>query len=148
MQVGQALLQRWRDSETCWVPWVQTLATSQTAKSAGLSQSRTSKRVWKKYLRKRSLTWVKAKIHLVAAISSREYQEDYISEVSDWVSEVVWLAKFAQKRGTVMLCCFHLRLKISVDLPPQNQDLLKPLENAISLLLIAAITYRNCNQPD
>ena len=28
---------------------------------------------------------VKAKIHL----SSREYQEDYISEVSDWVSEVV-----------------------------------------------------------
>ena len=32
---------------------------------------------------------VKAKIHLVAAISSREYQEDYISEVSDWVSEVV-----------------------------------------------------------
>ena len=32
---------------------------------------------------------IKAKIHLVAAISSREYQEDYISEVSDWVSEVV-----------------------------------------------------------
>ena len=148
MQVGQAVLQRWRDSETYWVPWVQTLATSQTAKSAGLSQSRTSKRVWKKYLRKRSLTWEKAKIHLVAAISSREYQEDYISEVSDWVSEVVKLAKFAQKRGTVMLCCFQLRLKISFDLPPQNQDLLKPLENAISLLLIVAITEPNSNQPD
>ena len=88
---------------------------------------------------------VKAKIHLVAAISPRESQEDYISEVSDWVSEVVKLAKFARKRGTVMLCCFHLS---SVDLPPQNQDLLKPLENAISLLLIVAITERNCNQPD
>ena len=149
MQVGQALLQRWRDSETCWVPWVQTLATSQTAKSAGLSQSRTSKRVWKKYLRKRSLTWVKAKIHLVAAISSREYQEDYVSEkVSDWVSEVVQLAKFAERRGTGMLCWLHLRLKISVDLPPKNQDLLEPLKNAISLLLIVAITERNCNQPD
>ena len=35
---------------------------------------------------------VKAKIHLVAAISSREYQEDNIcTKVSDWVSEVVQL---------------------------------------------------------
>ena len=48
---------------------------------------------------------IKAKIHLVAAISSREYQEDYVSEkVSDWVSEVVQLAKFAERRGTGMLC--------------------------------------------
>ena len=30
----------------------------------------------------------------------------------------------------------------------ENQDLLKPLENAISPLLIVAITERNCNQPD
>ena len=64
---------------------------------------------------------VKAKIHLVAAISSREYQEDYIcTKVSDWVSEVVQLEKFAQTRSTGMQCCFHLRLKISVDLPPKN----------------------------
>ena len=48
---------------------------------------------------------MKAKIHLVAAISSWEYQEDCVSEkVSDWVSEVVQLAKFAQTRGTGMLC--------------------------------------------
>ena len=48
---------------------------------------------------------VKAKIHLVAAISSREYREDFVSEkVSDWVSEVVQLAKFAERRGTGMLC--------------------------------------------
>ena len=54
---------------------------------------------------------VKAKIYLVAAISSREYQEDYIcTKVSDWVSEVVQLEKFAQTRSTGMLCCFHLRL--------------------------------------
>ena len=149
MQVGQALLQRWRDSETCWVPWVQTLATSQTAKSAGLSQSRTSKRVWKKYLRKRSLTWVKAKIHLVAAISSREYQEDYIcTKMSDWVSEVVQLEKFAQTRSTGMLCCFHLRLKTSVDSPPKNQDLPERLVNPVSLLVIIAITESNFNQSD
>ena len=42
---------------------------------------------------------MKAKIHLVAAMSS------YVSKkVSDWVSEVVQLAKFAQTRGTDMLC--------------------------------------------
>ena len=91
---------------------------------------------------------MKANIHLAAAISSREYQENYISEkASDWVSEVVQLAKFAQTRGTGMLCCFHLRLKISVDLPPKNQDLLEPLGNAKSLLLVVAITEHNCNQP-
>ena len=90
---------------------------------------------------------MKANIHLAAAISSREYQEDYISEkASDWVSEVVQLAKFSQIRGTGMLCCFHLRLKTSVDLPPKNQDLLEPLENAKSLLLVVAITEHNCNQ--
>ena len=65
---------------------------------------------------------MKAKIHLVAAMRS------YVSKkVSDWVSEVVQLAKFAQTRG---------------------RDLLEPLENAISLLLVVAITKRNCNQPD
>ena len=53
---------------------------------------------------------VKAKIHLVAAISSREYQEDNIcTKASDWVSEAVQLEKFAQTRSTGMLCCFHLR---------------------------------------
>ena len=48
---------------------------------------------------------MKAKIHLVAAISSWENQEDCVSEkVSDWVSEVVQFAKFARTRGTGMLC--------------------------------------------
>ena len=91
---------------------------------------------------------MKAKIHLVAAISSREYQEDYISEVSDWVSEVVQLEKFAQKRSIGMLCCFHLRLKTSVDLPPKNQDLPERLVNPVSLLVIIAITESNFNQSD
>ena len=64
------------------------------------------------------------------------------------MSEVVQLAKFSQIRGTGMLCCFHLRLKTSVDLPPKNQELeLEPLENAKSLLLVVAITEHNCNQP-
>ena len=88
---------------------------------------------------------VKAKIHLVAAISSREYQEDYMS---DWVSEVVQLEKFAQTRSTGMLCCFHLRLKTSVDLPPKNQDLPERLVNPVSLLVIIAITESNFNQSD
>ena len=92
---------------------------------------------------------VKAKIHLVAAISSREYQEDYIcTKVSDWVSEVVQLEKFAQTRSTGMLCCFHLRLKTSVDLPPKNQDLQERLVNPVSLLVIIAITESNFNQSD
>ena len=92
---------------------------------------------------------VKAKIHLVAAISSREYQKDYIcTKVSDWVSEVVQLEKFAQKRSIGMLCCFHLRLKTSVDLPPKNQDLQERLVNPVSLLVIIAITESNFNQSD
>ena len=92
---------------------------------------------------------MKAKIHLVAAISSREYQEDYIcTKVSDWVSEVVQLEKFAQTRSTGMLCCFHLRLKTSVDLPPKNQDLQERLVNPVSLLVIIAITESNFNQSD
>ena len=90
---------------------------------------------------------VKAKIHLVAAISSREYQEDYIcTKVSDWVSEVVQLEKFAQTRSTGMLCCFHLRLKTSVDLPLKNQDLLERLVSPVSLLVIIVITESNFNQ--
>ena len=90
---------------------------------------------------------VKAKIHLVAAISSREYQEDYIcTKVSDWVSEVVQLEQFAQTRSTGMLCYFHLRLKTSVDLPPKNQDLLERLVNPVSLLVIIVITESNFNQ--
>ena len=92
---------------------------------------------------------VKAKIYLVAAISSREYQEDYIcTKVSDWVSEVVQLEKFAQTRSTGMLCCFHHRLKTSVDLPPKNQDLQERLVNPVSLLAIIAITESNFNQSD
>ena len=90
---------------------------------------------------------VKAKIHLVAAISSQEYQEDYIrTKVSDWVSEVIQLERFAQRRSTGMLCCFHLRLKTSVDLPPKNQDLLERLVNPVSLLVIIVITESNFNQ--
>ena len=38
--------------------------------------------------------------------------------------------KISQTRSTGTLCRFHLRLKISVDLLPKNQDLLEPLENA------------------
>ena len=33
--------------------------------------------------------------HLGAVIGSRQYRDDYLSEVSEWVSEVVQLAEFA-----------------------------------------------------
>ena len=40
---------------------------------------------------------VEGKIHRGAAIGSREYQEEFVSEeVSDWLNEVVKLAWFAQ----------------------------------------------------
>ena len=47
-----------------------------------------------------------------------------------------------------MLYCLHLRLKTSVDLLSQSQDLLEPLENGVALILILAITERNFNQQD
>ena len=40
---------------------------------------------------------VEGKIHRGAAIGSREYQEEFVSEeLSDWLNEVVKLAWFAQ----------------------------------------------------
>ena len=54
MQVRQAVLQKWGDSGTCWLPQVQIVVNSQTTKNDWLSQSQTWKKVWKKYLRRRT----------------------------------------------------------------------------------------------
>ena len=50
---------------------------------------------------------VKEKIHLGMAISSREYQEEYINKkVYDWASEVVQLPKFAQTQPQAHYAAF------------------------------------------
>ena len=55
---------------------------------------------------------VKAKIHLVAAISSREYQEDYIcTKVSDWVSEVVQWKSSLRQEAQACYAAFTFGLK-------------------------------------
>ena len=86
--------------------------------------------------------------HLGAAIGSREYLDEYVSEVSHWVSVVVQLAEFALTQPQVCYAAYTCGLKHQwtyfLRTLPDIQDLLEPLENAISQLLIPAITEHGC----
>lgn len=91
--------------------------------------------------------------HLGAAIGSREYVEDYVSnKVSNWVSEVTRLAEFAAAQPQACYAAYTFGLKhrwtYFIRTLPDIQDLLEPLENAISRVLIPALTDRQCNQLD
>lgn len=91
--------------------------------------------------------------HLGAAIGSREYVEDYVSDkVSNWISEVTRLAKFAAVQPQACYAAYTFGLKhrwtYFIRTIPDIQDLLEPLENAISRILIPALTDRQCSQLD
>ena len=88
--------------------------------------------------------------HLGAALGSREYMEEYVNEkVSNWVNEVTKLAEFAlsQPQASYAAYIFGLKHRWTYFLRtlPDIQDLLEPLEKAISQILIPAITDRQCN---
>jgi len=72
--------------------------------------------------------------------------------VSNWVNEVATLAEFAssQPQATYAAYIFGLKHRWTYFLRtlPDIQDLLEPLEKAISQVLIPAITERKCNQLD
>ena len=95
---------------------------------------------------------VQGKKHLGAAIGSREYLGEYVSEVSHWVSEVVQLAGFALTQPQTCYAAYTFRLKhrwtYFLRTLPDIQDLLEPLENAISQVLIPAITEHRCERLD
>ena len=91
--------------------------------------------------------------HLGAVLGSREYLEEYVSEkVSNWVNEVATLAEFALSEPQACYAAYTFGLKhrwtYFLRTLPEIQDLLEPLENAVSQVLISAITERKCNQLD
>ena len=97
---------------------------------------------------------VQGQRHLGAAIDSREYIEEYENDkVTNWISEITKLAEFAvtQPQASYAAYTFGLKHRWTYFLRtlPDIQDLLEPLESAISRVLIPAITSdRQCGQLD
>ena len=96
---------------------------------------------------------VEGKKHLGAAIGSQVYLDEYVSEkMSHWVGEVVQMAEFAltQPQACYAANTFRLKHRCTYFLRtlPDIQDLLKPLENAISQVPIPVITEHRCKQLD
>ncbi|XP_074605797.1 uncharacterized protein LOC141858854 [Acropora palmata] len=96
---------------------------------------------------------VQGQRHLGAAIGSREYVEEYVNDkVTSWISEITKLAEFAvtQPQASYAAYTFGLKHRWTYFLRtlPDIQDLLEPLESAISRVLIPAITDRQSGQLD
>ena len=96
---------------------------------------------------------VQGQKHLGAAIGSREHLEEYVSKkVSNWINDIAKLAEFSllQPQACYAVYTFGLKHRWTYFLGslPDIQDLLEPLENAISHMLIPAITERKCNKLD
>ena len=96
---------------------------------------------------------VQGQKHLGAVIGSREYLEEYVSEeVTNWVGEVTKLAEFSlsQPQACYAVYTFGLKHRWTYFLRtlPDIQDLLEPLESAISRMLIPAITEHMCSGLD
>ena len=96
---------------------------------------------------------VQGQKHLGAAIGSKAYLEEYVSEKrTNWINDIAKLAEFAlsQPQACYTAYTFGLKHRWTYFLRPlpDIQDLLEPLEDAISHMLIPAITERKCNQLD
>ena len=90
---------------------------------------------------------VQGQKHLGAAIGSREYLEEYVSkEVPSWINDIAKLAEFALSQPQACYTAYTFGLKhrwmYFLRTLPDIQDLLESLENAISHMLIPAITER------
>ena len=86
-------------------------------------------------------------------IGSREYLEEYVSEkVTNWVSEISKLAEFALSQPQACYAAYTFGLKhrwtYFLRTLPDIQELLEHLENAISKVLIPAITEHRCTRLD
>ena len=84
-------------------------------------------------------------------IGSEEYQKDYVDgKVTEWVGEIVKLAEIAttEPQACYSAYIFGLKHKWTYFLRtiPDTQDLLEPLERAVSQILIPTITGHKINQ--
>ena len=91
--------------------------------------------------------------HLGAVIGSRDYLKDFVDEkVISWVNEAAQLAEFAraQTQASDATYTFGLKHRWTYFLRtlPDIQDLLEPLEEAFSQVLIPAIVERKCSKLD
>ncbi|PFX33382.1 hypothetical protein AWC38_SpisGene1723 [Stylophora pistillata] len=96
---------------------------------------------------------VEGQKHLGAVIGSRDCLQDYVNEkVTNCVNEVVQLVEFAQIQPQASYAAYTFGLKhhwtYFLRIPPDIQDLLEPLEEAISQVLIPAIVGRKCSKLD
>ena len=88
--------------------------------------------------------------HLGAALGQRSYLEEYVgSKVKEWISEVTLLAEFASSQPQACYAAFTFRLRHKwtyfMRTLPDIEDLLEPLERAISAVLIPSLTEHNCS---
>ena len=88
---------------------------------------------------------VEGQKHLGSVIGSRDYLQDCVNKkVTSWVNEVAQLAEFAQAQPQASYATYTFGLKhywtyFLLRTLPDTQDLLEPLEEAISQVLIPAI---------
>ena len=87
--------------------------------------------------------------HLGAVLGSRTYLEEYVNgKMEGWVDQVVKLAEFAATYPQASYAAFTFGLKhcwtYYLRTLPDIEDLLEPLEHAISHALIPAITGYTC----
>ena len=94
---------------------------------------------------------VQGQRHLGAALGSRAFAEEYVSrKVTDWIDEISQLSEIAQTRPHSAYCAFTHgligRWIYVMRTIPDIAPLLAPLEDAIRLRLIPALTgYASCS---
>ena len=91
--------------------------------------------------------------HLGAVVGSTAFLNEYISnKVTSWTEEIAKLAEFALSQPQACYAAFTFGLKhrwtYFLRTLPDIQDLLEPLENAISNVLIPAITKHSCSSSE
>lgn len=91
--------------------------------------------------------------HLGAALGSRSYLEQYVgSKVEEWVKEVTRLAEFARSQPQASYAAFTFGLRhrwtYFMRTLPDIENLLQPLEHAISDVLIPSLIERNCSEEE
>ena len=90
------------------------------------------------------------KRHLGAVVGSRSYLNEYVNEkVEEWVKEIINLADFAttQPQASYAVYTFGLKHRWTYFLRtlPDIQDLLQPLEEAITKFLLPALVDHKCS---
>ena len=88
--------------------------------------------------------------HLGTALGQRSCLEEYVgSKVKEWISEVTLLTEFATSEPQACHAAFTCRLRHKwtyfMRTLPDIEDLLEPLERAISDVLIPSLTEHNCS---